>query len=178
MKRTIQINLAGSIFNIDDDAYEILREYLTSVERQFAARTEGREVINDLEMRMAELFNERLKPHRQVVSAEDVREVLKTLGAPEDIGGRQETGHRYGPRYETGRRSRRMFRDPDDKPIGGVCSGLAYYFNTDPLLIRILFIIALFMGFGFLLYIVLWIALPLAQTPDQISEMKTGSHYF
>ncbi len=178
MKRTIQINLAGTVFNIDDDAYEILREYLTSVERQFAARTEGREVINDLEMRMAELFTERLKPHRQVVSSEDVREALKTLGEPEDIGGRHEPGTRYAPRYESGRRSRRMYRDPGDKPIGGVCSGLAYYFNTDPLLIRILFIIALFMGFGFLLYIVLWIALPLAQTPEQISEMKTGSHYF
>jgi phage shock protein PspC (stress-responsive transcriptional regulator) len=71
-----------------------------------------------------------------------------------------------------------MYRDPDDKPLGGVCSGMAWYFNTDPLLIRILMVIALFMGFGFLLYIILWIALPVAQTPDQISEMKTGSHYF
>jgi phage shock protein PspC (stress-responsive transcriptional regulator) len=178
MKRTIQINLAGTVFNIDDDAYEMLRDYLLNVERQFSGRTEGREVINDLEMRMAELFTERLKPHREVVSFDDVKEVLRTLGNPEVITGRQDPGYRYGPRYTRDRRSRRMYRDPHDKPIGGVCSGLAYYFNTDPLLIRILFIIALFMGFGFLLYIVLWIALPLAQTPDQIAEMKTGSHYF
>ena len=68
-----------------------------------------------------------------------------------------------------------MYRDPDDKPIGGVCSGLAYYFNTDPLLMRILFVIGLFIGFGFILYLVLWIALPLADTPEEIEEMRSGS---
>jgi phage shock protein PspC (stress-responsive transcriptional regulator) len=182
MKRTIQINLAGTIFNIDDDAYEILRDYLNAVERQFISGVEGREVMLDLETRMSELFTERLKPLRQVVSAEDVRDVLKVLGAPEDIGGRREGGQRYSQagygRYEGGRRSRRMYRDGQDKSIGGVCSGLAYYFNTDPLLLRILFVIGLFMGFGFLLYIVLWIALPQTNTPEQIREMKTGSSYF
>ena len=182
MKRTIQINLAGTIFNIDDDAYEILRDYLNAVERQFMSSVEGREVMHDLETRMSELFTERLKPLRQVIATDDVREVLKVLGAPEDIGGRAECGLRYsqpysGP-YQGGRRSRRMYRDSQDKNIGGVCSGLAYYFNTDPLLLRILFVIGLFMGFGFLLYIVLWIALPQAMSPEQIKEMKSGSNYF
>jgi len=182
MKRTVQINLAGTIFNIDDDAYEVLFDYLGAVERQFTSATDGREVIHDLELRMAELFTERLKPLRQVISVEDVQEVLKVLGNPEDIGGRQDPGYRFSSsrsgHYSRGRRSRRMYRDGDDKVLGGVCSGMAYYFNTDPLLMRILFVIALFMGFGFLLYVVLWIALPMAQTPDQISEMKTGSNYF
>ncbi len=182
MKRTIQINLAGTIFNIDDDAYEILRDYLNAVERQFMSSVEGREVINDLEMRMSELFTERLKPLRQVIAADDVREVLKVLGAPEDIGGRRETGSHYSQNYSghyrDSRRSRRMYRDGQDKSIGGVCSGLAYYFNTDPLLLRILFVIGLFMGFGFLLYLILWIALPAANSPEQIREMKTGSNYF
>jgi phage shock protein PspC (stress-responsive transcriptional regulator) len=182
MKRTIQINLAGTIFNIDDDAYEILRDYLNAVERQFMSSVEGREVISDLEMRMSELFTERLKPLRQVIATADVQEVLKVLGAPEDIGGRTDGGARYSQtysgHYQGGRRSRRMYRDGQDKSIGGVCSGLAYYFNTDPLLLRILFVIGLFMGFGFLLYLVLWIALPQAVTPDQIREMKTGSSYF
>jgi phage shock protein PspC (stress-responsive transcriptional regulator) len=182
MKRTIQINLAGIIFNIDDDAYDILRSYLNSVERQFMATVEGREVMHDLETRMSELFTERLKPLRQVISAEDVREVLKVLGAPEDIGGRREGGQPYSApysgRYEGGRRSRRIYRDGQDKSIGGVCSGLAYYFNTDPLLLRILFVIGLFVGFGFLLYLVLWIALPQATSPEQLNEMKNGSNYF
>jgi len=182
MKRTIQINLAGTIFNIDDDAYEILRDYLNAVERQFMSGVEGREVMNDLETRMSELYTERLKPLRQVISIEDVREVLKVLGAPEDIGGHREGGPRYSQtysnRYDGGRRSRRMYRDGQDKSIGGVCSGLAYYFNTDPLLLRILFVVGLFMGFGFLLYLVLWIALPQAQTLDQINEMKIGSSHF
>ena len=182
MKRTIQINLAGTIFNIDDDAYEVLRNYLNSVDRQFMAGVEGREVMNDLETRMSELFTERLKPLRQVISIEDVREVLKVLGAPEDIGGHREGGQSYSQpysnRYTGPRRSRRMYRDGQDKSIGGVCSGLAYYFNTDPLLLRILFVIGLFMGFGFLLYLILWIALPQAMTPEQLSEMKSGSSYF
>ncbi|MFH0761554.1 MAG: PspC domain-containing protein [Bacteroidota bacterium] len=181
MKRTIQINLAGTIFNIDDDAYEILHDYLGAVERQFTSATDGREVIHDLELRMAELFTERLKPLRQVVSIDDVQEVLAILGKPEDIGGRQDAGYQKSTRfssYSGGRRSRRMYRDSEDKQLGGVCSGMAYYFNTDPLLIRILMVIALFMGFGFLLYIILWIVIPVALTPDQISEMKTGSNYF
>jgi phage shock protein PspC (stress-responsive transcriptional regulator) len=182
MKRTIQINLAGTIFNIDDDAYELLRDYLNAVERQFLSSVEGREVINDLEMRMSELFTERLKPLRQVIATDDVREVLKVLGAPEDIGGRKDGGPRYSQpytgRYPGGRRSRRMYRDIQDKSIGGVCSGLAWYFNTDPVLLRILFVVGLFMGFGFLLYLILWIVLPAAQSPDQISEMKAGSNYF
>jgi len=182
MKRTIQINLAGTIFNIDDDAYEVLREYLNAVERQFMASVEGREVMHDLEMRMSELYIERLKPLRHVISLEDVQEVLKVLGAPEDISGRPGGGSAYSQArsnvYDDRRRSRRMYRDGQDKSIGGVCSGLAYYFNTDPLLIRILFIISLFMGFGFLLYIILWIVLPQAQTDEQIKEMKTGSYYF
>lgn len=179
MKKTIQINLAGSIFHIDDDAYDLLREYLNSVERQFASSADGSEIIHDLEVRMAELFTERLKPHRQVINLADVNEVLGVLGGPEDMGEGRDAGYQRSSRehYE-GRRHRRMYRDPDDKPIGGVCSGLAYYFNTDPLLIRILFVVALFVGFGFLLYVVLWIALPMAQTPEQVREMKTGSHFF
>jgi phage shock protein PspC (stress-responsive transcriptional regulator) len=182
MKRTIQINLAGTIFNIDDDAYDILRIYLNSVERQFSSGVEGREVMNDLETRMSELYTERLKPLRQVISIEDVREVLKVLGAPEDIGGRTDSGQRYSRPYSDNyagpRRSRRMYRDGQDKSIGGVCSGLAYYFNTDPLLLRILFVIGLFVGFGFLLYLILWIAIPQALTMDQVNEMKSGSNYF
>lgn len=179
MKKAIQINLAGIIFHIDEDAYEILRAYLTGIEDQFSGAKDGREIIEDMEHRMAELFSERLKPHRKVISSDDVREVLRTMGAPDPSGratgqGGRQSSRRGGP----GQRYRRMFRDPDDKPIGGVCSGLAYYFNTDPLLLRILFVIALFMGFGFLVYIVLWIALPLAQTPEQITEMKSGSYYF
>lgn len=178
MKKAIQINLAGAIFHIDEDAYEILRDYLNSVERKFGRSAEGAEVIQDLEARMAELFTERLKPHRKVISAEDVRDVLTTLGTPEDMGAGEEPEWSGSRNRRTGKRYRRMYRDPDDKPIGGVCSGLGYYFNTDPLLIRILFVIALFIGFGFLAYIVLWIALPLAQTPEQISEMRSGSYFF
>ena len=178
MKKTIQINLAGSIFHIDEDAYEILKDYINRVERSLGRSAEGPEVIQDLEARMAELFTERLKPHRKVISVDDVSEVLKTVGAPEDIGDSRDKSWSGSRNRYDGKRYRRMYRDAEDKPIGGVCSGLSYYFNTDPLLIRILFVIALFIGFGFLAYIVLWIALPLAQTPEQVSEMRSGSYFF
>jgi phage shock protein PspC (stress-responsive transcriptional regulator) len=175
MKKTIQINLAGTVFHIDDDAYELLRTYLNSVERKMQRDPGASEVLHDLETRMAELFTEKLGNHRQVVSIQDVRETLEVLGAPSDFGGQERSqsgGHNYQRRYK------RMYRDPVDKPIGGVCSGLAYYFNTDPLLIRILFVIGLFAGFGFLLYLVLWIALPLAETAEQQEEMRSGTPVF
>ena len=180
MKKAIQINLAGSVFHIDDNAYELLREYLNSVERKFSRDPGGAEVIQDLESRMAELFSEKLKDHKEVITIQDVREVLDVLGGPSDMGG---SGKRYSDDYRSNRsdrsnrRYKRMYRDGEDKPIGGVCSGLAYYFNIDPLLIRILFVIGLFVGFGFLLYIILWIALPMAETPEQIEEMKSGSTF-
>lgn len=171
MKKAIQINLAGSVFHIDDNAYELLREYLKSVERKFSRDPGGSEVIQDLESRMAELFTEKLKPHREVIGIQDVREVLGVLGGPSDMGGHD---RRSGDDYRYQRRYRRMYRDTEDKTVGGVCSGLAYYFNTDPLLLRILFIIGLFVGFGFLMYLVLWIALPAAETPEQIEDMRSG----
>ncbi len=174
MKKAIQINLAGAIFHIDDNAYELLREYLNSVERKFSRDPGGAEIIQDLENRMSELFTEKLKPHREVISLQDVREVLEVLGAPSDMG----ADSHYRGEYRSDRRYRRMYRDAEDKPVGGVCSGLAYYFNIDPLLLRILFVIGLFVGFGFLLYLVLWIALPLAQTPEQQAEMRAGSMRF
>ena len=179
MKKAIQINLAGTVFHIDEDAYEILRDYLNGVEDQFSGSSDGSEVIQDMEHRMAELFAEKLRPHRKVIATEDVKEVLKTMGAPNDFGEQKnKRAENTNRERRSNRHYRRMYRDPDDKPVGGVCSGLSYYFNTDPLLIRILFVISLFVGFGFLAYIVLWIALPMAQTADQVSEMRSGSHYF
>lgn len=174
MKKAIQINLAGAVFHIDENAYELLREYLNSVERKFSRDPGGAEVIQDLESRMAELFTEKLKPHREVISLQDVREVLEVLGGPSDMGGSERN---YRGDHHSYRRYRRMYRDDEDKTIGGVCSGLAYYFNIDPLLLRVLFVIGLFIGFGFLLYLILWIALPLAQTPEQREEMRKGSTF-
>lgn len=187
MKKTIQINLAGTVFHIDDDAYDLLRNYLNSVEKKFSRDPGGSEVIQDLETRMAELFTEKLNAHREVVGIQDVKEALEVLGAPSDMGGqeggdRQEGHERHEGRdrndYRHDRRYKRMYRDSVDKPVGGVSSGLAYYFNTDPLLIRILFVIGLFVGFGFLLYLVLWIALPVAESPQQLEEMRSGTRYY
>ena len=179
MKRAIQINLAGTVFHIDEDAYEILRNYLKGVENQFSGTSDGPEVIQDMEHRMAELFTEKLSDHHKVIALDDVKDVLQTMGAPNDFGEKKYTRSENVNRESTGRRHyRRMYRDSVDKPVGGVCSGLGYYFNIDPLLLRILFVIGLFVGFGFLVYIVLWIALPVAQTPEQINDMHNGPNHF
>lgn len=179
MKRAIQINLAGTVFHIDEDAYAILRDYLNGVERQFSGSSDGPEVIQDMEHRMAELFTEKLSPHHKVIASEDVKDVLQTMGVPHDFGEKTYNRSDNMNRERTGQRQyRRMYRDTVDKPVGGVCSGLGYYFNMDPLLLRILFVIALFVGFGFLVYIVLWIALPKAETQEQINEMRNGSIHF
>ena len=181
MKKTIQINLAGTVFHIDDDAYDLLRNYLNSVERKFSRDPGGSEVIQDLESRMAELFTEKLNAHKEVIGVQDVRDVLGVLGAPSDMGSDDSVGGENEPsrsNYRHNRRYKRMYRDSVDKPVGGVCSGLAYYFDTDPLLLRVLFVIGLFVGFGFLLYLILWIALPVAESPEQLEEMRSGSRYF
>ncbi len=93
MKKTIQINLAGTVFHIDDDAYDLLRNYLNSVERKFSRDPGGSEVIQDLEIRMAELFTEKLSAHREVIAIQDVREVLEVLGGPSEMGSHRRTSH-------------------------------------------------------------------------------------
>lgn len=171
MKKTLTINLNGIVFHIDEDAYEKLHNYLDAINRQFSNKEEGKEIISDIEARIAELFKEKLKAHRQIVSIEDVNEVIQILGMPEDFSDHDPVDEKkQSNKYE--RSEKRLYRDPDDRVLGGVCSGLAAYFNIDMVIIRILMIFALFSGFGFMLYIILWIAIPVARTTAQKLEMR------
>lgn len=170
MKRTIKINLSGIIFNIDDDAYEKLKAYLDTIGRHFSDQQESKEIIDDIEARIAELFQERINSETQVITLEIVEEVISIMGNPEDIAdseepeGRTYTGTRYG---------RRLYRDPEGAAIGGVCSGLGAYFNIDPVIIRLLFVVFFFAGgASILVYIILWIVLPKAETAAQKLEMR------
>jgi phage shock protein C len=120
-------------------------------------------------MRIAELFTERLNPAGQVITMHDVEEAIKVMGDPQEISGADEQprGARertYGPR--------RLYRDPDDRMIGGVCGGLAAYLGLDPVIVRILFILFLIFGIGFLVYLILWIVVPEARTTAQKLEMR------
>ena len=174
MKTTIKINLSGQIFNLDDDAYQELKEYLDSISRRFRDSDEGVEIIGDIESRIAELFQEKISDKKQVITIDDVKDIIGRMGQPEDILDEEETsGSGSGKSYTTGRGSRRLYRDPDNSAIGGVCAGLAAYFGIEIWLMRLLWVIFLFVtGVLFIVYIVLWIVVPKAETAAEKLEMR------
>jgi phage shock protein PspC (stress-responsive transcriptional regulator) len=169
MKKIININLSGRVIPIEDSAYEKLQAYIESLRRYFV-KEEGRdEIINDIESRIAELMSEKVHKGSPAITDEDINEIIASMGRPEDFdeeaadtadSSKQSTGQAFS---NTERRTkRRLYRDSGDKFIGGVCSGIANYLNTDPAIVRILFAIVTFGGFGlgFLIYILLWMVLP------------------
>ncbi len=174
MKKTVSINISGIIFHIDDDAYERLNRYLNSIKRHFQKMEGKDEIITDIESRIAELLQEKLQDTKQVISIEDIEEVTSVMGQPSEMD-EDSNYEESGPAYKTYAysRPRRLYRDPDGRMIAGVSSGLATYFNIDPVWIRILFIVSLFIsGAGLIAYIVLWIVIPEAITTAEKLEMR------
>lgn len=168
MKKVININFQGRVIPIEETAYDMLKQYIERL-RVFFANEEGRdEIINDIEGRIAELFGEVLKKGSTCITQDDVVTIINSMGRPEDFeadeasvkaqlssdektGGDRDRGYTYT-------NGRKLYRDETHKVLGGVCAGVANYFNIDPLIVRILFI--LFVGMTWLLYIILWIAIP------------------
>ncbi|OQY03351.1 MAG: hypothetical protein B6I20_05165 [Bacteroidetes bacterium 4572_117] len=172
MKITENVNLAGRIFAIDQDALIKLQHYLNSIERYFAIKEEGREVVADIEGRIAELFETKLNKSKEVISIEDVNQIIGIMGMPEDFMDEAQPEQKKRS-YHYQNNPKKLYRDPDDRVLGGVSSGIAAYFRLDPVLFRVLFVLAaIFTGIGVLVYIVLWIVLPEAQTFAQKLEMK------
>ncbi|MCK5029740.1 MAG: PspC domain-containing protein [Bacteroidales bacterium] len=180
MKTTITINLGGIVFHIDDDAYKILHTYLIAIEKQFTSDDDRKEIMSDVEARLSELFTETLGQKRDVIMKDDVSKVVGIMGEPEDFmdeetkketaGSSDRESKRKRMNYKT---TKRLYRDPDNRILGGVCGGLGNYFNIDPIVFRIIFIlVALGMGSGLIIYIILWIAIPEALTTAQKLEMR------
>ncbi|PLX24390.1 MAG: hypothetical protein C0599_02290 [Salinivirgaceae bacterium] len=174
MKETTTINISGIIFHIDLDAYERLKAYFQELKKRFGDSEEGKEIINDIELRIAEILQEKLTDKKQVVSIEDVDNVIETMGHPEDFESETEAEEpTYKEEPRTGNRERALYRDPDNTVLGGVCSGLGYYFGLDPVIIRVITVLfTIFYGVGFLIYIILWAFIPKATTTAQKLEMK------
>jgi len=175
MNKTFNSNLGGFPFSIDEDAYDYVRRYLASIRQHFSASEGCEEILYDIEVRMAELFQEHLGA-RQIVGMKEVDEVIAIMGKPEDFGAEPivDTASSFSrQRGGTGRMhtGKRLFRNPEDKKIGGVCSGIAAYFGIeDPLWMRLLFIALIFTGFGVFTYIILWILMPEASsTADKLA---------
>lgn len=175
MNRTITMNLSGIIFHIEDDAYEKLNKYLSTIKGYFNA-TEGRdEIMSDIESRIAEMLQTKVSQAKQAVLLADVESIIAVMGKPEDFAGDNEHQETPSSKQETEqeRTYRRLFRDPDDKVIGGVCSGISNYFDIDPIWIRGAFAIALFVfGSGVLLYSILWMIIPRAKTTAEKLQMR------
>lgn len=172
MKKTLNINLGGMIFHIDDDAFKKLESYLGTLRGQFQHSNGGDEIINDVEHRMAELFRERTGPSKEVINVGDVDDVIAIMGKPEDYL-QEEMANEHSYSYDSYSSTKKMHRDVDNSVIGGVCSGLGAYFNIDPIYVRILFLIFFFTGgFGVLLYLILWMVMPAARTTAEKLQMR------
>lgn len=174
MNKTIIINISGIIFHIEEDAYEILKVYINDVKRHFAQSPDSFEIVTDIENRIAELFNEILKKdNKQVVVKSDVEVIIAQMGTINDFASDEEAETNEGP-AATYNVKRRLFRDEDDKTVGGVCSGIAAFFGWEAVWVRIITAILLFMSFGtmLLIYILLWIVIPGAKTRAEKLAMK------
>ncbi|HEX2969853.1 MAG TPA: PspC domain-containing protein [Bacteroidales bacterium] len=173
MDKTININLGGSLFQVDEEAFIILRDYIQAINNRFRNVPGGPETIEDIESRMAEIFNSQ-KGLAGTVTKQNVETMISTLGKPEDFDNGATTEE--PPSGTT--TVRRLYRHPEDMVISGVCGGLGAYFNADPVLFRILFILfTLLGGAGLLIYFVFWIAVPKADTEPKKRELYGKSYH-
>ncbi|MGB4293125.1 MAG: PspC domain-containing protein [Bacteroidales bacterium] len=173
MDKTIKINLAGVLFIIDEKAYSVLRDYLQSVDMRLKNVPGGNEIIDDIEARIAEIFQSG-KSESDIINTEDVNNVINIIGRPEEF--EQEGGTERKSAYRIYRR--RLYRDINNPVLGGVCSGIGAYLNIDPVWIRLIFIIFTFAyAAGILIYVILWIALPVAKTEIQKRELYGENYY-
>lgn len=174
MKKTFTINISGNVFHIEEDAYDKLQHYLNCLGLYFASQAGGQEILSDIEARIAELFREKITETQEAVTMGWVDEVIAKLGKPEDFMECGEPQSKENEAIKGEKIRKRLYRDTENRVIGGVCSGMSIYFNTDPVLIRILFVALVFLGVGIsiIVYLILWIVVPKATTTAHRLEMK------
>ncbi|MGO4905774.1 PspC domain-containing protein [Flavobacterium sp. W20_MBD1_R3] len=173
MNKTVNINLGGMFFHIDEDAYQKLTRYFDAIKRSLSNSSGHDEIIKDIEMRVSELLNEKQKSDKYVIGLKDVDEVIAVMGQPEDyiIEDDLKGSQNYTDYSKSS--TKKLYRDKEKGMIGGVASGLGYYFGVDAVWIRIALILLVFAGFGtgILAYIILWIVTPEAVTTTEKLEM-------
>ena len=207
MKKNITINLCGRLFQIDEDAYELLQQYIESLRQSFGHEEGGEEIVNDIEARIAELFSELNQQGIEAITIEHVKDIITRIGKPEELTGEEEKCDNGGHKYDSFRTAaqgfrdnvrartagKRLYRNPNDKMVAGVLSGIAAYTASDVTWWRIGYVLlvlgsnflfgpilhVIHMGFFFhvnlafiLFYFILAIVLPVADTPKQVLEMK------
>jgi phage shock protein PspC (stress-responsive transcriptional regulator) len=183
MKSTVKVSISRSAFHLNSDAYEMLHDYLNRLEKHFEGKDGGREIVSDIEERLAELLTARISTPEQVVSIALVEEIIGIMGMPDDM---EPAGTEYGAAAPLPQsRRRRLYRDVQDKIVSGVCSGLAAYFGIDVAWPRLLFVLCFFVGvlvtgisgggFLFVVYLALWIIVPPAVTARERMEMRNDT---
>lgn len=175
MNKISNINLGGFPFTIDEDAFQHLDRYLKTIHKHFRKSEGYEEITTDIETRMAELFQEKLE-NRPIVILSDVKNVIAIMGTPEDFGAADpfmDDAPKSSRNWKL-KTGKRLFRNPEQEALAGVCSGIAAYFGIqDPLWIRIAFILfALTGGFAVVVYIILWAVLPKAESPSERLAMR------
>ena len=181
MQKVVKVSISNIAFTLEQDAHELMQDYLERLQIHYESSPNCGEILSEIESRIAELLSER-GYRDKVVPPETVQEIIGILGRPEDFDGESEEEQRTT--------KKRVYRDPDNKILGGVCGGLGAYFSVDPLIFRIAFAVWVFFFFwleifgdwgwgmsvlGMFAYIVLWIAMPEARTVEQRYNMKGGS---
>ena len=193
MKKNITINLCGRLFQIDEDAYEMLQQYIESLRSSFGREEGGDEIVDDIEARIVELFDELRQQGIEAITIDHVKDIITRIGRPEELTGNDNVNDHHndngnnGHRYDSFRSAaqdvidnvrartagKRLYRNPKDKMLTGVCSGLAAYTNTDPVIWRLLFVLlVLFYGIGIISYIVLSLIVPEAHKPEELLQME------
>lgn len=177
MKKTLTVNLGGTVFHIDEDAYQLLDKYLANLRIHFRKEEGSDEIMNDFEMRISELLNERVKLGYEVITIVQVEEIIKRMGRPEEIFDGEQTDtsqEEYKAKTETTQTgNKRLFRNPDDRILGGVAGGIAAYMGWDPTAVRLALILLMFLwGVIIPIYFVLWLVVPMAQTAAEKLQMK------
>ncbi|MBZ4041834.1 PspC domain-containing protein [Flavobacterium hibisci] len=172
MNKTVNINLGGMFFHIDEDAYLKLTRYFDAIKRSLNNSSGQDEIIKDIEMRVSELLTEKQKSEKHVVGLKDVDEVIAVMGQPEDYRLEDEENANKSFNYDN-RKHKKLYRDKEKGMIGGVATGLGHYFGVDAVWIKIVFLIFVFAGFGtgILAYFVLWVVTPEAVTTSEKLEM-------
>jgi len=170
MNKTIIININGIVFHIEEDAYEVLRSYMTEVKRHFAYSSDNEEIVQDIENRLAEMFTERLtEQSKQVIVQQDVLDITARMGNVNDFDVEIDDQNFDGTRTA----HRTLFRDPEDRMVGGVCSGLGHYFDMEAKWVRLITVLATILwGTGLIVYLILWMVTPRAKTRADRMAMK------
>ena len=182
MKKTLTVNLGGTVFHIDDDAYRLLDNYLCNLKAHFSKEEGAEEIVDDIERRISELLAEKQAAGQQVITIAGVEQVRARVGKPEEMdqpdSGSSTQGNQgecaQGQASAQGHVHRRLFRNPDDKILGGVISGIAAYFCWDVTLLRLLLLVILICGYGTLIpvYIICWLLIPEARTAAEKLSMR------